>query len=273
MYVAGWNGIVKDDMPASINSNNRERISLSGRILLAEDGVDNRVLFCLHLRKAGAEVVVAENGRIAVEKAVAQAFDLILMDMQMPELDGYSATGELRRQGFTLPIIALTAHALSGDRAKCINAGCTDYMTKPIEREALLKMIQHYLSKATPVAESSPALTPMPASMTTHAEEMQEIVSKFIDRLPKRVDDLAGWLAKGDLGELQRAVHQLKGAGKGYGFPHISDLAARAEQYVKEEVELEKIQTAVDELIGVIRDVDGYQRQKEQLDESARPNH
>lgn len=123
---------------------------LSGRILLVEDGPDNQQLVSLLLRRAGATVSLAENGQIAVELVHAarrenNSFDLILMDMQMPIMDGADATRKLRSDGITTPIVALTAHAMSGDREACLAAGCNDYLSKPIDRALLIQTAAKYL--------------------------------------------------------------------------------------------------------------------------------
>jgi CheY-like chemotaxis protein len=127
-------------------------IRLDGCILLAEDGPDNQRLIAHILRKAGAEVAVAENGQVAFDLALAawqagNPFDVILMDMQMPVMDGYQATQELRRAGYGGPIIALTAHAMMEDRQRCLDAGCNDYTTKPINRAVLLECVAKYLAR------------------------------------------------------------------------------------------------------------------------------
>jgi signal transduction histidine kinase/CheY-like chemotaxis protein len=137
-------------------------VRLEGAILLAEDGPDNQVLIAGVLRKAGALVTIAENGRIAVERALAAQragapFDVILMDMQMPELDGYGAAAALRREGYAGPIAALTAHAMAGDRERCVAAGCDDYLTKPIDRHLLLHKVGRWLELRGGGAPAAPA--------------------------------------------------------------------------------------------------------------------
>ena len=125
---------------------------LDCRILLVEDGFDNQRLIGHVLRKAGAEVSVAENGQVAVDLALAakqadSAFDIILMDIQMPVMDGYEATRQLRRTGYINPIIALTANTTTGNRQKCLDSGCSDFMTKPFDISTFVTVVADHLAR------------------------------------------------------------------------------------------------------------------------------
>ncbi len=121
------------------------------RVLLAEDGPDNQKLISFILRKAGMQVDVVSNGREAVDRIAADdGYDLFITDMQMPEMDGYAAARLLRTRGYDRPILALTAHAMQGDRERCLQAGCDDYQTKPIDRAGLLNAIERLLDRDAP---------------------------------------------------------------------------------------------------------------------------
>jgi len=122
-----------------------EQHEFSGCVLVAEDVKTNQVLIKTLLKRMGLEVTIAKDGNEAVEKALANKFDLILMDIMMPYMNGYEATKALRKQDITTPIIALTANAMKGDEQKCINAGCDDYLSKPVDRTELLEKLQKYL--------------------------------------------------------------------------------------------------------------------------------
>ena len=126
----------------------REAMKHSVRILLAEDNPVNQKLAIMMLTKSGYQVEVAGNGIEAVDKYCANpnAYDLIFMDVQMPEMDGKEATQHLRSLGFQeIPIVAMTAHAMKGDREMCIAAGMNDYMTKPIKRDSVFNIIEKYI--------------------------------------------------------------------------------------------------------------------------------
>jgi signal transduction histidine kinase/CheY-like chemotaxis protein len=130
-------------------------LDLPLRILVAEDGPDNQRLIATVLKRLGAEIEIVSNGAQAVDLALnAQRtgcpYNVILMDMQMPVLDGYAATRRLREEGYDGPIIALTAHAMAHDRQKCLDAGCTDYSTKPLQIPMLQAMVKHYATAGQP---------------------------------------------------------------------------------------------------------------------------
>jgi signal transduction histidine kinase/DNA-binding NarL/FixJ family response regulator len=254
-------GLTESMLAPSVSAAPRDKIQLSGRILLVEDGHDNQCLLSLYLTGAGAKVEIAENGRIAVDRVAAESFDVVLMDMQMPVLDGYGATSELRRRGCKLPIIALTAHAMSEDRDKCLSAGCTDYLTKPIDKDRLLMTVHAHLTamreaglKDGPPPQSNPVSEPMDPT----AEAMRLAVKGFVGRLPARVGSILGYLEDGNNRELGSVAHQLKGAGTGFGFPEITRLAAALEDAVKRNDTADVIETAVQQLVECIRRIEGY---------------
>jgi signal transduction histidine kinase/DNA-binding NarL/FixJ family response regulator/HPt (histidine-containing phosphotransfer) domain-containing protein len=130
--------IRKEEMPA-------EEVRFSGRVLVAEDTPTNQTLIRLLLTKLGLHTQIAEDGEQALDMAMSEDFDIVLMDIQMPRMNGYDATRKLREAGFSKPIIAVTAHAMRGDREKCLAAGCDDYISKPINRKQLIKMLKAYL--------------------------------------------------------------------------------------------------------------------------------
>jgi len=120
------------------------------RILVVEDMAVNQAIIAMLLRDAGAQVAIADNGALGVQKVMQDMdnglfFDVVLMDMQMPVMDGYEATSFLRKHGYRRPIVAVTAHALTGDREKTLAAGCDDYIAKPIDNKTLIKVISKYL--------------------------------------------------------------------------------------------------------------------------------
>jgi PAS domain S-box-containing protein len=269
-------------------------IRLPCRILLAEDGPDNQRLIRFLLQQAGAQVFVADDGRMACAEALAarergEPYDVILMDMQMPVLDGYEATRLLRTRGYTSPIIALTAHALQGNEAECRAAGCDGYLAKPIHRAQFLPAVARAIQPACrplikettrdrvddggpqahcsrdqvqqPPHDLAPNTLPDPSDResvySTLADDphLGELVTMFVEEMPARSAGLETQAHERNWEQLGRLAHQLKGTAGGYGFEVITVCAAQLEHAVREQCIEEQVLAALEELLGLCRRV------------------
>lgn len=209
----------------------------SSRILLVEDGESNRDLVSLVLREAGASVVTAENGQEGCEIATRGRFDLILMDMQMPVVDGYTATRQLRDRGITTPIVALTAHAMRGDEQKCLEAGCSGYLSKPIDIDELLRTVNALLVPAieTVPPRSSPTVPAerdlrIASTLPLEHDGFRKLVESFLQKLPDKLDAIAAAIAADDVDEVVHLAHWLRGTGGTMGFDCLTDPATLLER-------------------------------------------
>ncbi len=199
---------------------------LSGRVLLAEDGVDNQRLLAAYLRQAGLEVTVVGNGRDAVETALRREFDLILMDIQMPVLDGVAATRTLRTAGWRGPIVALTANVMKSDVQRYREIGCDDVLAKPVERERFYQVI------ASLVAANTQPLTSADGD-EDYAREIAALTAEFRAGLPAQIDAIRAALQRADWDELKSLLHVLKGTAGSYGFARLTDMSAQVEAELK----------------------------------------
>jgi CheY-like chemotaxis protein len=218
------------------------------KILVVEDGTSNQKLITIVLQRAGVTVELANNGQIGFDKAMAGKYDLILMDMQMPVMDGFTATRRLREQGCTLPIIALTANAMKGEEEKCRAAGCSGYLSKPIDVDLLLRTVSEIVGKCdageispTPpvapsrVTSSTPKDIPMlESTLPIEDPDFLEIVQEFADRLHEQIAEMQKAWERQELSQLASLAHWLKGSGGTAGFNAFTDPAARLEKSAKE---------------------------------------
>lgn len=212
------------------------------RILLAEDSYANQRLAVGVLTKWGHNVTVANNGHEVLAALDVDQFDLVLMDVQMPEMDGYQATAAIREREYNtgghLPIIAMTAHAMKGDREECLDAGMDGYVAKPIRRADLQQVIEETLGAHSPEPSRSeerpPILTPRHwesalEATAGDADLLHEVVSLFSEECPQLLSRLSAAVRESDAATLQRAAHQLKGILQIFGPTPVRDLAERLE--------------------------------------------
>lgn len=196
---------------------------LAGRVLLAEDGPDNQRLLTAFLKQAGLGVTVAGNGKEAVEMALRQDFDLILMDMQMPVMDGETAARRLRASHCKARIVALTANVMKGDVQRYRDAGCNDVLAKPVDRERFYEVIREHLGLGFEGDENEAAFQ----------REMAQLRQAFRAGLPAQVEAIREALRSADWAALSRVVHTLRGTAGSFGHAVLSEQAGDVEMALR----------------------------------------
>jgi signal transduction histidine kinase/DNA-binding response OmpR family regulator len=204
--------------------------SLRGKVLVAEDSIDTQNLVALYIKKAGAQVEFANNGQIAVEMALAETYDLVLMDIQMPVVDGLEATGLLRQVGFSKPIIAFTANAEKYQLEQAIKAGCNGHITKPIDKAAFFKVLGQYLQKSDdPVNIQS-------FTNFLDDDEFNTIRANFIRRTPQFITELNQAINNNNVEHAKVLLHTLKGTFGSLGFKLLYSLTHQLAQQLKRNI-------------------------------------
>jgi PAS domain S-box-containing protein len=202
-------------------------------VLLVEDSADNRTITIAFLQDTPYRVEIAENGAIAFEKFAAGHYDLVLMDRQMPVMDGLTATRAIREweranQRPPTPIIALTAAALKGDREKCLAAGCTAFLTKPIKQEVLLQAIKEHSTVAPPSLNDVSGRKDM--ILVRANPKLTDLIPGFLQNRRHDVIAMLVALDRGDFETVENLGHGMKGAGGSWGFQGITEIGAALEQ-------------------------------------------
>ncbi len=212
---------------------------LQGNILVAEDSEDNQNLFELFISATGASVDIAVDGIEAVEKVQRGHYDLILMDMQMPRMDGVQATKKIIKLGYTIPVVALTANVMKEDRECCYQAGCTGFLSKPVDRDEFYKVLSEHLTLKN---ENS--------CIQSHEQidsALDDLRIKFINSLDAELSLLMKALGSKDWSAFQATAHKLKGSAASFGFPNITrqagvlDYLVKMEDYAALPLELEAL--------------------------------
>ncbi|MEM1331415.1 MAG: PAS domain S-box protein [Planctomycetota bacterium] len=253
-------GIVSlDDLRSEPSRGPGDDAPLKGvRILLAEDSEHVQEVVAYFLRERGAFVHVCGNGREAVDRLTAdpEGIDLVLMDMQMPVLDGYNATRELRAQGLRIPIVALTAHGMQHERDQCLAAGCDDYISKPVEPDYLASVCGRLVGE-NPVKQLRVDDAPEtgPVETQTATDMLDQLSQRFRAHLISQADGFAKDLEAPtiDLESVRRRVHKIAGAAGNLGFPEITEVSRRCENLIRADENEEVVRTSLQNVIDTIR--------------------
>ena len=249
--------------------------ALAGRplqILLAEDHPINQRVATRMIEDLGHGVVVVGDGRLAVETATAGAFDLILMDVQMPEMDGFEALAAIRGRELLdceaaewrglpgprpIPIIALTAHAMTGDRERCLSAGFDDYLSKPVQATRLREALDRFRPRNSPDPTWGPALPPLAtgfdrraavANMGGDENLLDEVIRLFLDSAPHLLEQVRGAADRGDHPDLGRLAHTVAGVASNFGPNRLIDAARKLERAVAGPASPGEVEVAIGQL-------------------------
>src|SRR5438876_485337 len=236
------------------------------RVLLAEDNPVNQQVAVAMLVKRGHEVHVASNGREALHAVEERDYDVVLMDIQMPEMDGFEATHAIRAlpKGKDLPIIGLTAHALSGERERCLSHGMTDYLAKPFKAHELFALVEDTAEPKRPAPQ--PLTTAPPVDLEGFRATLREagaesalysIIDTFVRQAPDRLAALAGAVASGTGTEIAKAAHVDRGAAGTIGARELAELLERVETTARAG-DIEQAQEAFEGLSPIAHDVTDY---------------
>ncbi len=222
-------------------------------ILLVDDNEDNRNLLCLYLQNTPFTFETAKNGKEAVRMFKETSFDLLFMDIEMPVMDGYEATRQLRQwekeqSHKATPIIALTAHAFVRFKNKCMAAGCSDYLTKPVLRATLLHTINNHLLQAQPSINSQDQ-SPKPPQVQLQAK-IKKIIPQFLKNKRNDAKKLLQIAQSDNMAELQHMTHTIKGTSWMYGFKELGDMCLELENAAKA--------NSTDQVLHIISEITTY---------------
>lgn len=210
--------------------------ALRFRVLLAEDDDAIARLATHHLEKLNAEVDRAENGKVAVEKALSGTYDCIFMDMEMPVLDGFAAAISLRSRGYTGRIIAVTAMTRPEDHERCLKEGCNQYVPKPVPPDRYRKLLESLRQEPlTSAYQDDPA--------------MRDLLVDFVDAIPQQIRRIEEFLLEEEMAQLEHELRSLKGTAGGYGFEPVSSAAQAAETAIQKGADANAARRYVEEVI------------------------
>jgi len=259
-----------------------ESLHIGLSVLLAEDHIVNQELFSILLSKLGCSTDLASDGAAAVEMAKHKDYDLVLMDIFMPRMDGYEATRHLREQGFSKPIIAVTASALKGEREKCVEAGMNDILIKPFKRKDLETMLGFWANKTLNIAEEhgipgtvserhlwDNTVFDLPVLIETflgQRETVLNLVRRFIDKTRGQLPELDSAAQSGDTKTMREIAHSIKGASWNMTAKQLGDMAFEIESASKQD-DLEGARSLLPKLAICVRDFEqcaAYQQEAAQ---------